>query len=148
MERENVFCCCFLFLQLCEICQEAFETYWVEEEEDWFLKNALRVDDKNFHPACFEDYKNTYLDATPSPNKTLTDHPLGAFVKSEEQEEEDATSSCAVAAAAAIAAIAAATGAASVKQEVDSETASELPDVKTEETEVLTDRVQCDENTQ
>ncbi|XP_031173245.1 pre-mRNA cleavage complex 2 protein Pcf11 isoform X2 [Sander lucioperca] len=138
--------------ELCEICQEAFETYWVEEEEDWFLKNALRVDDKNFHPACFEDYKNTYLDATPSPNKTLTDHPLGAFVKSEEQEEEDATSSCAVAAAAAIAAIAAATGAAtgaaSVKQEVDSETASELPDVKTEETEVLTDRVQCDENTQ
>ncbi|KAK7925136.1 hypothetical protein WMY93_007446 [Mugilogobius chulae] len=37
---------------LCEICQEPFETYWVEEEEDWFLKNAIRVDDKNFHPAC------------------------------------------------------------------------------------------------
>lgn len=34
------------FLQLCEICQEQFETYWVEEEEDWFLKNAIRVDDK------------------------------------------------------------------------------------------------------
>lgn len=33
-------------LQLCEICQEQFETYWVEEEEDWFLKNAIRVDDK------------------------------------------------------------------------------------------------------
>lgn len=87
-------------MQSCEICQEPFETYWVEEEEDWFLKNAVRVDDKvrpaephsnverfltyftadsrfknmhiltklfffdcfslqqNFHPACFEDYKN------------------------------------------------------------------------------------------
>lgn len=33
-------------LQLCEICQEPFETYWVEEEEDWFLKDAVRVDDK------------------------------------------------------------------------------------------------------
>lgn len=33
-------------LQSCEICQEAFETYWVEEEEDWFLKDAVRVDDK------------------------------------------------------------------------------------------------------
>lgn len=33
-------------LQSCEICQEPFETYWVEEEEDWFLKNAVRVDDK------------------------------------------------------------------------------------------------------
>lgn len=94
----------FFLLQSCEICQEPFETYWVEEEEDWFLKNAVRVDDKvrhttsrtalkcgnipnifyswdhfknmhiltklfffssdcfssqqNFHPACFEDYKN------------------------------------------------------------------------------------------
>lgn len=75
-------------LQSCEICQEPFETYWVEEEEDWFLKNAVKVDDKvcrgsthplliskmtnknkasdqlfvfppqNFHPSCFEDYKN------------------------------------------------------------------------------------------
>lgn len=33
-------------MQSCEICQEPFETYWVEEEEDWFLKDALRVDDK------------------------------------------------------------------------------------------------------
>ncbi|KAM4726808.1 pre-mRNA cleavage complex 2 protein Pcf11 [Anableps anableps] len=72
----------------CEICQEPFETYWVEEEEDWFLKNAVRVDDKNFHPACFEDYKNTssYLDVTPSPSRLLAEHPLGAFVKTEEEE--------------------------------------------------------------
>lgn len=78
-------------LQSCEICQEPFETYWVEEEEDWFLKNAVKVDDKvcrgsthplliskmtnknkasdqlfvfppqNFHPSCFEDYKNVSL---------------------------------------------------------------------------------------
>ncbi|XP_028450894.1 LOW QUALITY PROTEIN: pre-mRNA cleavage complex 2 protein Pcf11 [Perca flavescens] len=134
--------------ELCEICQEAFETYWVEEEEDWFLKNALRVDDKNFHPACFEDYKNTFLDSTPSPNKALTDHPLGAFVvKREEEEEEeeggDATSSCAVAAAAAIAALANATTAtATVKQEAESEPPA---DVKTEETEVLMDKEQSGE---
>ncbi|XP_071362024.1 pre-mRNA cleavage complex 2 protein Pcf11 [Trachinotus anak] len=118
--------------ELCEICQEPFETYWVEEEEDWFLKNALRVDDKNFHPSCFEDYKNTssYLDVTPSPNKVLTDHPLSAFIKTEEEEEG---TSCAIAAA-------------SVKQEVESE-ACELPDVKKEEEpEVLTDKVQSEES--
>lgn len=40
-----------LLLQLCEICQEPFETYWVEEEEDWFLKNAVGVDDKVKHAA-------------------------------------------------------------------------------------------------
>ncbi|XP_070838622.1 pre-mRNA cleavage complex 2 protein Pcf11 isoform X1 [Chaetodon trifascialis] len=120
----------------CEICQEPFETYWVEEEEDWFLKNAIRVDDKNFHPSCFEDYKNTssYIDVTPSPNKVLTDHPLSVFIKKEEEEEED--SSCAAA----------------VKQEVEPE-AVELPDVKKEEEEVeeeekkevLTDEVQSDQ---
>ncbi|KAM9408152.1 pre-mRNA cleavage complex 2 protein Pcf11-like [Pholidichthys leucotaenia] len=81
--------------ELCEICQESFETYWVEEEEDWFLKNAIRVDDKNFHPSCFEDYKNTssYRDVTPSPSKLLTDNPLSAFIKSEE-EENTPSSSC------------------------------------------------------
>lgn len=104
----------------CEICQEPFETYWVEEEEDWFLKNAIRVDDKIFHPSCFEDYKNSsYIDVTPSPNKVLTEHPLSAFVKKEEEEEEeeekDTSTSCAAA----------------VKQEVESD-AAELPDVKTE----------------
>ncbi|CAI5642487.1 unnamed protein product [Oreochromis niloticus] len=111
----------------CEICQEPFETYWVEEEEDWFLKNAIKVDDKNFHPSCFEDYKNTssYVDVTPSPSKLLTDHPLGAFVKTEEKQEEVA--SCAVAAAAA----AAAAATTSVKQEVQSES-GEPPEVKTE----------------
>lgn len=64
--------------ELCEICQEPFETYWVEEEEDWFLKNALRVDDKNFHPSCFEDYQKSYVEATPSPSKLLTENPLSS----------------------------------------------------------------------
>ncbi|XP_069565763.1 pre-mRNA cleavage complex 2 protein Pcf11 isoform X2 [Brachyistius frenatus] len=120
--------------ELCEICQEAFETYWVEEEEDWFLKNAIRVDDKNFHPSCFEDYKNTssYLDVTPSPSKLLTDHPLGVFIKTEEEEEEESTS-CAVAAAA-------------VKQEVESESVEPVEVKKEEEEEeVLTEAVQSEE---
>nr|XP_020489062.1 LOW QUALITY PROTEIN: pre-mRNA cleavage complex 2 protein Pcf11 [Labrus bergylta] len=125
--------------ELCEICQEPFETYWVEEEEDWFLKNALRVDDKNFHPSCFEDYQNSsYVDVTPSPSKLLTEHPLTAFIKKEEEEEED--TSCAVAAAAAAAAEAAVAAAAS--QEVKSE-GGELPEIKQEE-ELLTE-VQSEE---
>lgn len=33
-------------LQSCEICQEQFEQYWDEEEEEWHLKNAIRVDEK------------------------------------------------------------------------------------------------------
>ncbi|XP_029029356.1 pre-mRNA cleavage complex 2 protein Pcf11 [Betta splendens] len=109
----------------CEICQEPFETYWVEEEEDWFLKDAVRVDDKNFHPSCFEDYKNSCIDVSPSASKLLTDHPLSAFIKTEE-----GAASCLIAPS-------------SVKQEVD----TELPEVKKEEEEViLTECVQSEES--
>lgn len=77
---------------------------------------------------CLSLQTSSYLDVTPSPNKVLTEHPLSAFIKTEEEEEE---TSCDVAAA-------------SVKQEVASE-AGELPEVKKEEEpEVLTD-VQSDE---
>ncbi|XP_053703647.1 pre-mRNA cleavage complex 2 protein Pcf11 [Synchiropus splendidus] len=107
--------------ELCEICQEQFETYWVEEEEDWFLRNAVRVDDKNFHPSCYEDYKNnssSYIDVSPSPSKIMTEHPLAqAAVKT----EPDEVTSCS----------------GPVKQEVEPE-ACELTDVK-KEPELLTE---------
>uniref|UniRef100_A0A8C6MGF6 Pre-mRNA cleavage complex 2 protein Pcf11 n=1 Tax=Nothobranchius furzeri TaxID=105023 RepID=A0A8C6MGF6_NOTFU len=115
--------------ELCEICQESFETYWVEEEEDWFLKNAIRVDEKNFHPACFEDYKNTssYLDVTPSPSKLLTEHPLGTFLKMEEEK----VTSCDVI---------------TVKQEVPSESCELPQEDQNQGQDVLTDTVKS-ENT-
>lgn len=46
----------FFVLQSCENCQEPFETYWVEEEEDWFLKDAIRVDDKVGHHLHLSPY--------------------------------------------------------------------------------------------
>ncbi|XP_077360992.1 pre-mRNA cleavage complex 2 protein Pcf11 isoform X2 [Festucalex cinctus] len=118
--------------ELCEICQEPFETYWVEEEEDWFLKNAIRVDDKNFHPSCFEDYKNTssYLDMTPSPNKVLDEHPLGVFMKAEEDDGD--SQPCAF------------TAAASVKQEADAEVGGVTVKMEEEEAEPLLTDVQSE----
>ncbi|XP_030636860.1 pre-mRNA cleavage complex 2 protein Pcf11 isoform X2 [Chanos chanos] len=78
----------------CEICQEQFETYWEEEEEEWHLKNAIRVDGKTYHPSCYEDYKNTssFVDCTPSPNKMLTENPLNVFLKQEPGEENSLSS--------------------------------------------------------
>ncbi|XP_062391907.1 pre-mRNA cleavage complex 2 protein Pcf11 isoform X2 [Sardina pilchardus] len=75
--------------ETCEICQEQFETYWEEDEEEWHLKDAIRVDDKTYHPSCYDDYKNTssFGECTPSPNKVLTENPLNALVKQEEAEE-------------------------------------------------------------
>uniref|UniRef100_A0A7N8YLW1 Pre-mRNA cleavage complex 2 protein Pcf11 n=1 Tax=Mastacembelus armatus TaxID=205130 RepID=A0A7N8YLW1_9TELE len=112
----------------CEICQEAFEPYWVEEEEDWFLKNAIRVDDKVRH-----DYTtSSYLDVTPSPHKVLTDHPLSAFIKTEEEDKKE-ENSCSMAAA-------------PDKQEEQSEAGELLEVKKEEEQEVVTDTVQSEED--
>jgi cytidine deaminase len=30
----------------CGICNEPFEKFWDEEEEEWMIKNAIRVDGK------------------------------------------------------------------------------------------------------
>ncbi|MCI4386598.1 hypothetical protein PGIGA_G00064250 [Pangasianodon gigas] len=78
----------------CEICQEQFEMYWEEDEEEWHLKNAIRVDEKTYHPLCYEDYRNTssFVDSTPSPNKMLTENPLNAFLKQEREGEGSCSS--------------------------------------------------------
>ncbi|XP_072517782.1 pre-mRNA cleavage complex 2 protein Pcf11 isoform X2 [Salminus brasiliensis] len=78
----------------CEICQEQLEMYWEEEEEEWHLKNAMRVDGKTYHPSCYEDYKNTssFVDCTPSPNKMLTENPLNVFLKQEREGEASCSS--------------------------------------------------------
>ncbi|KAM6158046.1 pre-mRNA cleavage complex 2 protein Pcf11 isoform 2-T2 [Rhynchocyon petersi] len=77
-------------VESCEICQEQFEQYWDEEEEEWHLKNAIRVDGKIYHPSCYEDYQNTSsFDCTPSPSKTPVENPLNIMlniVKKELQE--------------------------------------------------------------
>ncbi|XP_065384871.1 pre-mRNA cleavage complex 2 protein Pcf11 isoform X5 [Macaca fascicularis] len=77
-------------VESCEICQEQFEQYWDEEEEEWHLKNAIRVDGKIYHPSCYEDYQNTSsFDCTPSPSKTPAENPLNIMlniVKNELQE--------------------------------------------------------------
>lgn len=47
-----------LFHQYCKICQEPFEQYWDEDDEAWMLRDAMKVNDKTYHPTCFEDLKN------------------------------------------------------------------------------------------
>ncbi|XP_073517808.1 pre-mRNA cleavage complex 2 protein Pcf11 [Phyllobates terribilis] len=77
--------------EICDICQEQFEQYWDEEEEEWHLKNAMRVNEKIFHPSCYEDYKNTssFLDCSPSPSKTLLENPLNAMLRLVKEEVAD-----------------------------------------------------------
>ncbi|KAK1168203.1 hypothetical protein AOXY_G11095 [Acipenser oxyrinchus oxyrinchus] len=91
--------------ETCEICQEQFEMYWEEDEEEWHLKDAIRVDEKTYHPSCYEDYKNTssFVDCTPSPSTAPLENPLNISIEQEQeqstcssvkQETSDASSSC------------------------------------------------------
>ncbi|XP_010862672.4 pre-mRNA cleavage complex 2 protein Pcf11 isoform X2 [Esox lucius] len=116
--------------EACEICQEQFEMYWEEDEEEWHLKDAIRVDEKTYHPSCFEDYKNTslFLDFTPSPNKLLTENPLSAFIKRETDDSAEITS-CHIAVkkeVEALSAIEMADEAENVKEEVQVKTEGEM----------------------
>ncbi|CAH8500353.1 unnamed protein product [Schistosoma turkestanicum] len=40
---------------VCAVCYENFEVVWDHEEEEWMLQDAIRVDDKVYHPICQED---------------------------------------------------------------------------------------------
>lgn len=40
----------------CTVCQDKFDYFFNEEKEEWHLKNAIRVDEKTYHPVCFDDY--------------------------------------------------------------------------------------------
>ncbi|KFP70031.1 Pre-mRNA cleavage complex 2 protein Pcf11, partial [Acanthisitta chloris] len=81
-------------VESCEICQEQFEQYWDEEEEEWHLKNAIRVDEKIYHPSCYEDYQNTSsFDCTPSPSKTPAENPLNIMLDIVKQETEESSDS-------------------------------------------------------
>ncbi|GFT84469.1 pre-mRNA cleavage complex 2 protein Pcf11 [Nephila pilipes] len=41
----------------CSVCGEQFQLFWVEEEEEWHLKHAVRHDGEAYHPMCYEDFK-------------------------------------------------------------------------------------------
>lgn len=41
----------------CDVCYDAFDQFYNEEKEEWHLRMAIRVDDKLYHPLCYEDYK-------------------------------------------------------------------------------------------
>lgn len=46
----------------CDMCHDQFETFFNEETEEWHLRNAVRMDDKTYHPICYQDYKVSVAD--------------------------------------------------------------------------------------
>ncbi|KAL3864346.1 hypothetical protein ACJMK2_006037 [Sinanodonta woodiana] len=52
---------------LCNTCHEPFEQYWDDDQEEWLLRDALRINKKTYHPICYED-DHELSDSTPSPS--------------------------------------------------------------------------------
>ncbi|KAG5886429.1 hypothetical protein JTB14_035721 [Gonioctena quinquepunctata] len=50
--------------ECCEVCRDKFDQFFNEEKEEWHLKNAIRMNDKTYHPLCYEDYQQSLLDQT------------------------------------------------------------------------------------
>lgn len=42
-------------LNICPVCQETFEKFWAEEEEEWRLRNARLHEERVYHPSCLID---------------------------------------------------------------------------------------------
>ncbi|CAG9808277.1 unnamed protein product [Chironomus riparius] len=41
----------------CDMCHDRFEQFFNEETEEWHLRSAIKVEEKFFHPICYDDYK-------------------------------------------------------------------------------------------
>ncbi|KAF5294521.1 hypothetical protein FQA39_LY13375 [Lamprigera yunnana] len=48
----------------CEVCRDRFEQFYNEEKDEWQLRMAIRVDEKTYHPLCYEDYQASLVDDT------------------------------------------------------------------------------------
>lgn len=44
----------------CAMCHDAFDQFYNEETEEWHLRQAIRIDEKTYHPICYEDYKVSF----------------------------------------------------------------------------------------
>ncbi|CAH0719314.1 unnamed protein product, partial [Brenthis ino] len=41
----------------CALCGDRFQQFYNEDREEWHLRNAVRHDDRHYHPLCLQDYK-------------------------------------------------------------------------------------------
>lgn len=71
----------------CAVCEEAFQLFWAEEEEQWHFRDAIRIENKVYHPACYEDFKRAA--EAPSPVKMETEEAQAEAAPQEEDKAMD-----------------------------------------------------------
>ncbi|KAI9202813.1 uncharacterized protein BJ171DRAFT_583628 [Polychytrium aggregatum] len=58
--------------EFCTVCKEKLEKVWDDEQELWMLKDAMRKDDKVYHPSCFHEAASSSGSRTPPPEPIAT----------------------------------------------------------------------------
>ncbi|XP_016975031.1 uncharacterized protein LOC108041595 isoform X3 [Drosophila rhopaloa] len=81
----------------CDMCHEKFEQFYNEELEEWHLRSAIRVEDKIYHPLCYEDYKTSLnppaevkSDKDVDMNNT-DDNAMDTLIKLEDDDDDEGT---------------------------------------------------------
>lgn len=59
--------------ETCEVCHDKFEYFFNEDIEEWQLKNAVRLEEKAYHPTCYDDLKAAEARAEQAMNNSETD---------------------------------------------------------------------------
>lgn len=49
---------------VCYVCKEKFETFWDEDEEEWMMRDAVMINGKVFHTACYEEANKSLISPT------------------------------------------------------------------------------------
>lgn len=75
--------------ETCDVCHDKFEYFYNEETEDWHLKDATRVDDKIYHPTCYDDMKAIEQRQETEQDKSMDDSTSAAGNETIEGGEEE-----------------------------------------------------------
>lgn len=47
----------------CFVCHEDLDQFYHEENEEWHLRNAVRVEGITFHHSCYQDYSKKEVES-------------------------------------------------------------------------------------
>lgn len=59
----------------CHICNDPFDIFYYEEKEEWHFKDAVRVENRLYHPICLEDANNDANNTTNNINSSVPSTP-------------------------------------------------------------------------
>ncbi len=68
----------------CWICKDFFEIFFYQEREEWHFKDAIRVENKVYHPICLEDAREDTNNSLTMPNLSLSNSNFNSSMNSDD----------------------------------------------------------------